>query len=138
VSTEQLLIIAILSAVVTLPAVWLIPKARHSPVFDRLLWAGTWVMAFLGAWYALGNFTTNLASVNVLVISDIAVIPALLGAAASAVFLNGLLWAMDRFSPAQIDDDAGEADSSGAPNPPGTIAGEGGNGGTDTLPTHQE
>ena len=115
-STAQLLIMIVIAIVVTLPAVLLIPKARQSPMFDRFLWAGTWAMAFLGAWYALGNLTPNLASVNVWVISDVAVIPALIGAAVSAVFLNGLLWTMDRFGSVPLDEYSDEAELAEAPD----------------------
>ena len=137
-STAQLLIMTALAVLVTLPAVLLIPKARQSPLFDRLLWAGTWAMAFLGGWYALGNLTASLASVNVLVISDVAVIPALIGAGVSAGFLNGLLWAMDRFSPAEIDEYPDETESLDNPNSTGAVAGEDGNGGIDAVASRQE
>jgi hypothetical protein len=137
VSTAQLLIMIVIAIVVTLPAVWLIPKARQSPMFDRFLWAGTWAMAFLGAWYALGNLTSNLASVNVWVIGDVAVIPALIGAAVSAVFLNGLLWTMDRFASAPADEYLDEAEPMDAPNPT-TAVSEEGNDGTDAVASNQQ
>ena len=136
-STAQLLIMAVLAAVVTLPAVLLIPKARQSPLFDRFLWAGTWTMAFLGAWYALGNFTPSLASVNVWVIYDVAVIPAMIGAAVSAFFLNGLLWTMDRFGSAPLDEELDEAEMTDNPDSLPS-AGEEGNGGTDAIASNQE
>ena len=126
------------AAVVTVPAVLLIPKARQSPLFDRFLWVGTWAMAFLGAWYALGNFVPSLASVNVWVIYDVAVIPALIGAAVSAIFLNGLLWTMDRFGLAPIDEDPGETESLDNPNPTVAVAEEDGNGETDAVASRQE
>ena len=128
---------AAIAVVVTLPAVLLIPKARQSPLFDRFLWAGTWAMAFLGAWYTLGNFTSSLASVNVLVFYDVAVIPALIGAAVGAFFLNGLLWTMDRFGSAPLDEYPDEAEI--VDNPDSTlVVGEEDNGGTDAIASNPE
>ncbi len=135
-STAQLLIMVAIAVVVTLPAVLLIPKARQSPLFDRFLWAGTWAMAFLGAWYALGNIVPSLASVNILVVYDVAIIPALIGAAVSAFFLNGLLWTMDRFGSAPLDDYPDDAETTDHPDSTLTVSEEG-NGGTDAIASNQ-
>jgi len=78
VSVAQFLVTAVISVLVTLPAVLLIPRARQSPMFDRVLWIGTWFLAFLGAWFVLGN--VSVPGLDVLVIGGVSVIPALIGA----------------------------------------------------------
>ena len=102
----QFFVSALISVLVTLPAVLLIPRARQSPTFDRVLWAGTVAFAFLTAWFVLGNLAANLPALNGLVIGEVAVIPALLGAAVGAFALNGLLWLMDSAGRSEVEDDA--------------------------------
>jgi hypothetical protein len=102
VSVAQLIVTAVISILVTLPAVLLIPRARQSPVFDRVLWLGTWFLAFLSASFVQGNI--NLPALNVLVIGEVSAIPTLIGAAVGAFGLNGLLWLMDSSSRAQMAD----------------------------------
>lgn len=104
---NQIAVIAVIALAVTIPTVRLIPRARQSPAFDRLLWVGTFVIAFLGSWAALGYIgpDSSLAALNNVVFADTRVLTALAGALASALFLNMILWVMDRFSQPAIDDE---------------------------------
>ena len=126
-SIAQLVVTAVISMVVTLPAVLLIPRARQSPLFDRVLWVSTWFLAFLGAWYVLGN--VNLPGLNGVVIGEVPVIPVLIGAAVGALVLNGLLWSMDFFNHSQMEEDMASEESNRQPNAAAAIADEGENGG---------
>jgi hypothetical protein len=118
-----LAVTALISLVVTLPAVLFIPRARQSPAFDRVLWVSTWFLALLGAWYVLGN--VNLPGLDGVVIGEVPVIPALIGAAAGALLLNGLLWSMDFFSRPQIEEDAMPREGNVPPDAAAASAGEG-------------
>jgi hypothetical protein len=122
VSVAQFLVTAALAILVTLPAVLLIPRARQSPMFDRVLWIGTWFLAFLSAWFVLGN--VNLPGLNGLVIGEVSVIPALIGAAVGAFLLNGLLWSMDFFSRPPLEEDAAPEESNGTADTTARLAGE--------------
>ena len=104
-SVAQFIVSAAISILVTLPAVLLIPRARQSPTFDRVLWVGTAAFAFICAWFVLGNLSASLSALNGLVIGEVAVIPALIGAAIGAFALNGLLWLMDSAGRSQMEDD---------------------------------
>lgn len=101
-SLAQFLIIAVVSLGVAFPAVLLIPRARQSPEFDRVLWVATWGLGFLGAWNA-PNYIDN-AALKGIVIAGVELIPLVIGAAVGAVFLNGLLWIIDRFNPPLSDE----------------------------------
>lgn len=101
--TLELLVIAVIAALVTVPVVWLVPRARHSFVFDRVLWSATWLLSFLSGWYALGNFSDVPPGLSSLMIAQVPVLTVLVGAAAGAILLNGLLWLMDRLAPPEID-----------------------------------
>ena len=101
------MILALVSAAVTIPAVLLIPRARQSPVFDRVLWIATWVLAFLGANGAPSYFEPG-SSLNKFVIGDLAIVPGVTGAIVGALSINGLLWLMDRFGGTSIEQDATE------------------------------
>jgi hypothetical protein len=125
VSVAQFLVTAIISILVTMPAVRFIPRARQSPTFDRVLWVGTWGMAFLAAWFVLGNFGAALSALDILILGEVSVIPALVGAAIGAFALNGLLWSMDRFSRSPLDEDAPLEESDDGSDAPAAIAGEG-------------
>jgi hypothetical protein len=105
VSVDQFIVSAVISVLVSIPAVLLIPRARQSPTFDRVLWVGTAAFAFLAAWFVLGNLSANLSALNGLVIGQVAVIPAFLGAAVGAFALNGLLWLMDHSRQSEVEDD---------------------------------
>jgi hypothetical protein len=48
-SLPHLLILLVVAGLVTPPFVLLMPRARQSPAFDRLLWVGAFIIAFLGA-----------------------------------------------------------------------------------------
>ena len=132
-SIAPLAVTALISLVVTLPAVLFIPRARQSSAFDRVLWVSTWFLAFLGAWYVLGN--VNLPRLNGVVIGEVPVIPTLIGAAAGALLLNGLLWLMDFFSRPQIEEEAMPGESNVPPDtaPASTGEGEGNGGGSAHL-----
>ncbi len=102
----RLFLMLVLSVLVAIPAVWLIPHARKSPFFDRLLWAATVLLAFLGAWFALGYVENGtLAFMSGFAIGDLPLVPVLLGASIGAVVLNLSLWLIDLFSPASEDEE---------------------------------
>ncbi len=108
-SVAQFFVTAVISILVTVPAVLLIPRARQSPLFDRVLWIGTGLLAFLSASFVLGNLREALASLSGWVIGETPVIPALIGAAVGAFALNGLLWAMDWFGRSSVEENAAPA-----------------------------
>jgi hypothetical protein len=91
----QILLLAILSVIVTVPAVLFIPRARQSPLFDRILWGATWVLALIGALvtptYLVGN------SMDTWVVAQLPVVSTSIGAVAGALSLNGILWLLDQF-----------------------------------------
>ena len=93
----QLVIVAVVGAFITIPFVLFIPRQRQSPVFDRVLLGGTWLLSILGAFAAPSYITSDPAMSN-LTIAQMPVIPTLIGAAAGALSINVLLWLMDRFS----------------------------------------
>lgn len=76
------------------PLPLLVPRARQSPIFNRLLLAATGVISFLGAWLGIAQLGTLGPSVTV---SGIPVLPIFIGAAAAAIVLNAILWVVDRF-----------------------------------------
>jgi hypothetical protein len=103
------LIVTIVAAIVTLPIVKLIPRARQSSVFDRVLWGATWLLAFLGAWYAVDNYVSG-AQLAALALDEFARAASsaiIVGALVGALSLNVLLWLMDRFTVFESDE-AGE------------------------------
>jgi len=108
-SGVQFFIIAVVAVLVTLPTVTFIPRARQSPAFDRVLWGATWLLAFLGAWYAVDNFANGarLATLEPGEFVQTAGGAVILGAMAGALSLNVLLWLMDRFTVFESDE-AGE------------------------------
>ena len=103
-TTTQFLVMAIEAVLATLPAVLFIPRARQSPVFDRVLWGATWVLAFLGAWGAPSYIAAD-SALNQFVIADVTIIPTMLGAIVGALTVNVLLWLMDRFGGQSPEDD---------------------------------
>lgn len=105
-SGVQFLIMAVVAAIVTLPAVKFIPRARQSFVFDRVLWGATWLLAFIGAWYAVDNYVSG-APLATLALDEFARAAGgaiILGAAAGALSLNILLWLMDRLIAIELDE----------------------------------
>lgn len=120
-SFNQFAVIAVVALAVTIPIVRMIPRARQSPAFDRLLWASTFVIAFLGSWAALGYVSSdsNLAALNHVVVADTPIVTVLAGALGGALFLNVILWIMDRFSQSALDEgELGDEGSDGYPIPP--------------------
>ncbi len=89
-------VMAIEALLVAAPAILFIPRARQSPLFDRVLWLATWLLAFLGAWNAPNYFAAD-SSLNDWVIADVAIIPTMIGALVGALSVNVLLWLLDRF-----------------------------------------
>ncbi len=99
-SSTEIAFIAVLSAVLTIPAVLLIPRARQSRAFDVFLWIATWVIGFLGAWGMLG-YTTAPGSdfaLNRYVIGDVPVVTLFIGVAGGIIFLHLVLWGIDRLA----------------------------------------
>ncbi len=96
VTVTQILMLAIISVVVTIPIVMLIPRARQSRDFDRILWIASLVLAFLGAWGAPGFIPADLPLSNVVVL-DLPIVQVVIGALAGALSINVLLWILDRF-----------------------------------------
>ena len=104
----QFLIMAIVAGVATIPSVLLIPRARQSPSFDRVLWFATYALAFLGAWLVPSYLPTDWP-LNSWVIGDLVLVPAAIGAVAGALSINGLLWLMDRFGGSSMVENMTEA-----------------------------
>lgn len=110
----QFLIFAIVSAVLTIPVVGLIPRARQSPIFDRVLWGATWLLGFLSAWAAPNYFQAD--TLNTIVIGDVNLIPAAISAAVGVLSINVVLWVLDRLSPPELNDLEESSDLSEAEN----------------------
>jgi hypothetical protein len=100
----QVLLLALFATVVTVPSVLLIPRARQSPLFDRVLWGATWVLAFLSAWAAPGYLAMDWY------------LAAAIGAAIGALSLNVLLWLMDRLPQSEVGDATVAEEESGEPD----------------------
>ena len=100
----QFCVMAIEALLATAPAVLLIPRARQSPMFDRVLWLATWALAFLGAWNAPTYFAAD-SALNDLMIVDVAIVPTILGALVGALSINVLLWLLDRFGGQVIEEE---------------------------------
>jgi hypothetical protein len=103
----QFAVMALISALFAIPAVLFIPRARTSPLFDRLLWLATWLLAFLCAWLAIGySGNSSLGPVtNPNDIGRLPLAPIAVGAAAGALLLNALLWLLDRLAPPEVEDE---------------------------------
>ena len=103
----QFMIMAVLALLVTPVAVLFIPRARRSVIFDRLLWGATLLVAFLGAWLALGyaNADTTGSGLSSFRIADVPVIASLIGAVAGALILNLPLVVLDLFSGAPDEEE---------------------------------
>jgi hypothetical protein len=100
------IVMIVISAFITPLFVLLIPHARQSPVFSRVLWAGTFVMAFLGAWLALGYAGAPLDTIT---FDNVPWVSILLGAVAGALLLHLLLWGLDLLEhPPEEDEDETE------------------------------
>lgn len=103
-SLGQIIVLIVIAGLVTPPCVLFIPRARQSPAFDRVLWVATWLLALFGALGALNIIGAD-AALNSVVVAEVPLIPALLGAIAGGISVNLLLWVLDRFDQPSIDDD---------------------------------
>jgi hypothetical protein len=103
----QLLGVALAAVVVAVPSVLLIPRKRTSPIFDRVLWVGTWLLAMLGA-FAAPSYLADFGWANTYAFAGLPAIPAAIGAVAGALSINVLLWMMDRFGTPTLADDLSE------------------------------
>lgn len=103
----QFAAMAVISVLFAIPAVLLIPRARTSPAFDRFLWAATWLLAFLGAWLAIGySGSDSLEPItNLLDVGQLPLAPIAVGSAAGAFLLNALLWLLDRLAPPEVGEE---------------------------------
>jgi hypothetical protein len=103
----QFAVMAFVAALFTIPAVLLIPRARTSPAFDRFLWIGTLLLAFLCAWLAIGYMGTSypLPITLPVEIDDVPLVPIIVGAAVGALALNALLWLLDRLAPPDAEEE---------------------------------
>jgi hypothetical protein len=95
-SLTQFLVMAVVATLVTIPVVLLIPRARASTSFDRLLWAATIVVGFLVAWVAVA-MAKDANTMDAFAVGDTPVLPVIVGALAGALALNLPLWLADRF-----------------------------------------
>ena len=100
----QIFILVLVSAGATFPSVLLVPRARQSHSFDRILWGATFLLACIGAWGAPGFVPANLPLSN-LIIADLSIAQVLVGALTGALSLNVLLWILDRLERPASDDD---------------------------------
>jgi hypothetical protein len=85
---------AVLAGIVTVPTILVIPRTRQSPVFNRVLWLATGVLAFLGAWLAPGYVPAEIRAIH-WSIADVPLVPTVMGTSAGALSLNVLLWLID-------------------------------------------
>lgn len=99
-SVTQFLFLALIALVVTVPTIKLIPRARQSRWFDRVLWGATWLLAFVGAWYAMDRVKIGAPmAMSWDELARTAGAPSVLGALGGALALNLVLWLMDRAIP---------------------------------------
>lgn len=105
-SQIQFLILALVALIVTVPTIKFIPRVRQSLVFDRVLWGATWLLAFLCAWYAVGQLKNNapLASLELDTFAQVAGASIVIGALVGALSLNVVLWLIDRLNPPDIEE----------------------------------
>ncbi len=97
-NTTLFIALVIVACLATPLPVLLIPRERHSPVFDTGLWVATLVVAFLTGWLAVVLSTDSLpALASLVVVSGVPVLAALLGAIGGALVVNLPLWFLDHF-----------------------------------------
>ncbi len=97
-NTSLFIILVVVACIATPLPVLLIPRERHSPVFDAVLWIATLVVAFLVGWLAVVWSTDSLPALAALVvISGVPALAALLGAIGGALVVNLPLWFLDHF-----------------------------------------
>ncbi len=100
-SLPHLLVLIIVAGLVTPPPVLLIPRARQSAAFDRLLWVGTFLIAFFGGWLAPAYIGDPVPS---LVLGGVSLLPILAGSVAGALALHVILLLFDWFERPEEDD----------------------------------
>jgi len=105
-SEMQFLILALVALVVTVLTIKLIPRARQSPLFDRVLWGATWLLSFLSAWYAVGQLKSDvpLASLDLGAFAQVAGASIVIGALGGALSINVVLWLIDRLNPPSAEE----------------------------------
>lgn len=106
-SLQQFFVMAVVDLLVTVPLVLLIPRARSSPVFDRLLWGATIVVGFLVVWVAVA-MAKSASILDGLVVGETAALPAVIGALGGVLALNLPLWLVDRFGGSAGEETAAE------------------------------
>ena len=113
-SEIQFLVLALVAVIVTVPTIKLIPRARQSPLFDRVLWGATWLLAFLCAWYVVGNLKSDapLASLEWGAFAQVAGSSIAIGALGGALSLNLALWLIDRLNPPSVEETPDEQNPS--------------------------
>ncbi len=112
-SPTHIVLMIIASIIVTPPLVLLVPHARQSPGFDRLLWGGTLLTAFLGTWLGIANWSDVMPDPS---INDVPVLPILAGALGGAIVLNALLFMLDRLEKPDEYDEPLEPDDTIPPD----------------------
>lgn len=105
-SEAQFLVLALIALIVTAITIKLIPRARQSPWFDRVLWLATWLLAFVGAWYAVGQLQTAVpfAAMSWDAFAQTAGVSIAIGTVGGALALNVALWLIDRLMPLVVDE----------------------------------
>ncbi len=102
------IVMLVVAVIITPPFVLLVPHARQSPAFDRLLWAATLALAFLGAWIAFDSLGPLAPAIAV---TNVPLLPIVLGALIGVVSLNVILGLLDHFErPEEIAPEAAEAE----------------------------
>ena len=113
-SLSQFLILAIIALLTSVPVVVLVPRARQSWLFDRILWVATVIVTFLGAWLTIAFVAQSsaLEMLRLIAVADVPLLPAIIGAIGGALTLNVPLWIWDLFSPPLAEGDT-EIEESG-------------------------
>lgn len=98
-SSTQLVIMVVFAAILTPPSLLLIPHARQSASFDRLLAISTFLIAFLGEWLVASQWVPETPSLE---IGGVTVLPILAGGLGAVVILNLVLWLLDRLDQPEV------------------------------------
>lgn len=122
-SETQFLVLALVALIVSALAIKLIPRARQSFVFDRVLWGATWLLSFVCAWYAVGQLKTDapLATLDGAAFARVAGASIVLGALGGALALNLALWLIDRLIPLAAEELPPEAEDDHAEEAPSSF-----------------
>lgn len=105
VSLSHLLVLIVVAGLVTPPPVLWIPRARQSPAFDRLLWVGTYLIAFFGGWLAPAYIGDPFPSVA---LGGVSLLPIVIGSLAGVLALHLILFFLDWFERPEEDGDDNE------------------------------